>query len=1154
MTQNIKPNQKFVHLHLHTEYSLLDGAIRILDIKGKPAEMFSLAKKYDMPAIAITDHGNMYGVIEFYKSARSQGIKPIIGCEVYLAPNSRFEKQTNKSAERYFHLTLLCENEEGYKNLMKLVSIGYLEGFYYKPRIDKEVLKQHSKGLIALSGCMQGEIPQSILDGNDEKTKKIINDYLDIFGTENFYFELQDNGINEQKIIRQKLIELSKEFSVQCVATNDAHYLHNEDSYLQEILLCIGTAKVLTDSSRMKFTSDEFYFKSPLEMIELFKDIPEAIENTIKIADRCNLEIDFSKMYLPAYEVPDGYDESSYLRYLCEKELPARYKIIDDTIKQRLEHELKIIIQMGFPAYFLIVYDFIKYARENGVSVGPGRGSGAGSIVAYLLRITDVDPLRYGLIFERFLNPSRISMPDLDIDFADTGREKIIEYVRNKYGAKNVAQIITFGSMQARLAIRDVGRVMDIPLSEVDKVAKLIPTGETIYEAMNSVDDLKKLVATDKRLGELLKVSQKIEGIKRHVGVHAAGLLISKGDMTDYVPFTKSSKGVVTTQYEGESLVSLGLLKMDFLGLKNLSIIDDAVKLIKQHRNLDIDIENLALDDENTYKLLKEGKSNGVFQMESSGMRDLLKKLRPDNIEDIIALIALYRPGPMGSGMLDDFVNRKHGKSKITYDHPLLEPILKETNGVILYQEQVMQMAVVLAGFTAAQADNLRKAMGKKIPEILEKERTNFSNGAIVNKVKKEIAEKVFDNIVKFGGYGFNKSHSTAYGIVSYRTAYLKANYPVEYMTALLNNDLGNTDKIAYYVSECLDMDIKILPPDIQRSYAKFSVENLDKKEIRFGFFAIKSIGEGSADEIVKARENKDFESITDLLRRVESNSLNKKVIENLAKVGAFDSLGYTRASVCLGLENVLANVNRTNKDFGMGQISLFANIDEQVDTNEGFPVVPEWHEHEFLGYEKEALGFYISGHPLVNLAKEIKYFSKISIADLNKNFDKRDIQIVGFVNNIKKLKTKKGDNMCFVNLEDLTGETEVILFPKTFNEYGNAFEKDDIVFIKGKVDVKDEEKFTIFADSVMKFSDAKLKLCKKWIINIDKAVVEKEDILSLQNMLSKFSGHCEVILNVNTRHHGYVKIATKLKITPTTELEQEIKKMFGENCIQYIL
>lgn len=1147
---------KFVHLHLHTEYSLLDGAIRILDIKGKPAEIFSLAKKYEMPAIAITDHGNMYGAIEFYKASRAQGIKPIIGSELYLAPNSRFEKQQNKAAERYFHLTLLCENDEGYKNLMKLVSIGYLEGFYYKPRIDKEVLKQHSKGLIALSGCMQGEIPQSILDGNGDKTRKIIESYLEIFGDKNFFFELQDNGVKEQKLINQKLIELAKEFSVGIVATNDCHYLYNEDSYIQEILICIGTAKVLSDVNRMKFTSDEFYFKSPKEMIELFKDVPEAIENTVKIADRCNVEIDFSKMYLPKYEVPAGYDESSYLRYLCEKELPIRYKTVDETIKERLEHELKIIIQMGFSAYFLIVYDFIKYARENGITVGPGRGSGAGSIVAYLLRITDVDPLKYGLIFERFLNPSRISMPDLDIDFADTGREKVIEYVRNKYGEKNVAQIITFGSMQARLAIRDVGRVMDIPLSEVDKVAKLIPPGETIYEAMKSVDDLKKIVDADKKLKELLTVSQKIEGIKRHVGVHAAGLLISKGDMTDYVPFTKSTKGVITTQYEGESLVSLGLLKMDFLGLKNLSIIDEAVKLIKQHRNIDLDIEdeNLPLDDEKTYKLLKEGKANGVFQMESSGMRDLLKKLQPDNIEDIIALIALYRPGPMGSGMLDDFVNRKHGKSAIKYDHPLLEPILKETNGVILYQEQVMQMAVVLAGFTAAQADNLRKAMGKKIPEILEKERTNFINGAVANKVKKEIAEKTFDNIVKFGGYGFNKSHSTAYGIVSYRTAYLKANYPVEYMTALLNNELGNTDKIAYYVSECLDMDIKILPPDIQKSYTRFSVEDLEGRKIRFGFFAVKNVGESSADEIVRARDGKDFASIIDLLKRVEPNSLNKKVIENLAKVGAFDSLGYTRAAVCAGVENVMANVNRNNRDFGAGQISLFENTDVKIDTDEGFPAIPEWHEHELLGYEKEALGFYISGHPLVNLAKEIKYFSKLSIADLNKNFDKRDIQIVGFVNNIKKLKTKKGDNMCFLNLEDLTGEIEVVLFPKVFAEYGNAFGKDDIVFVKGKVDMKSDDKFNILADLVVKFSDAKLNLAKKWIINIDKVVFEKEDILNLQNMLSKFPGNCEVILNINTKTHGYVKVATKLKITPTAELEQETKKMFGENCVQYIL
>ena len=1143
---------KFVHLHLHTEYSLLDGAMRILDIKGKPGELFNLAKKYNMPAIAITDHGHMFGVIEFYKTCMSEGIKPIIGSEVYVAPNSRLEKKSKK--DNYFHLTLLCENDEGYKNLMKIVSIGYLEGFYYKPRVDKEVLKEYSKGIIALSGCMNGEIAQAVLGGNIEKAKKNIEEYIDIFGRENFYLELQNNGIDGQEKINKGLIELAKEYSVNCVATNDCHYLTKEDAYIQEILLCIGTGKVLTDADRMRFSTDEFYFKSPDEMAKIFKDIPEALENTVKIAERCNVEIDFSKMYLPKYDVPKGFDENSYLRHLCEEALLRRYHEVTDEISKRLEHELSIIIQMGFSAYFLIVYDFIKYARESSIPVGPGRGSGAGSIVAYLLRITDVDPLRYGLIFERFLNPSRISMPDLDIDFADSGRENVIEYVRQKYGQKNVAQIITFGSMQARLAIRDVGRVLDIPLKEVDRVAKLIPQGSTIYEAMNEVGELKKLIAEDKKLQELVDVSQRIEGIKRHVGVHAAGLLISKGDMTDYVPFTKSSKNVITTQYEGESLVSLGLLKMDFLGLKNLTIIDNAVKLIKEKRNVDVDIENLPLDDEKTYGILKDGKAIGVFQMESSGMRELLKKLRPENIEDVIALIALYRPGPMGSGMLDDFVSRKHGRSKIEYEHPLLEPILKETYGVILYQEQVMNMSVVLAGFSAAQADNLRKAMGKKIPEILEKERTNFINGAAINKVKKEVAAKIFDNIVKFGGYGFNKSHSTAYGIISYRTAYLKANYPVEYMTALLNSELGDTDKIAYYVSECNSMDIKVLPPDVQKSYEKFAVEDLDGKKIRFGFLAIKGIGESAAAAIVKGRDGKNFKTITEMLRQIEANTINKKVMENLAKAGAFDSLGYKRSAVLAAVEPILSSINKSSKDLSMGQISLFDSMGDSLETREAIPSIPEWHEYEFLANEKEAIGFYISGHPLVNMAKEISCFSKFSLADLSEEYDKRDIQIVGFVRAIKKMKTKKGDTMCFLSLEDLTGERDVIMFPKVFKEYGSSFDKDDIVLIKGKVDAKSEERISILADLVMRFQDAKTGLVKKWIITINTLVQGDEDIKILKTILEKYPGPCEVILKLNTKRHGYVGINPKLRINPTAELEQEIKEKFGADVIQYVV
>ncbi|MDR0676563.1 MAG: DNA polymerase III subunit alpha [Elusimicrobiota bacterium] len=1134
---------KFVHLHLHTEYSLLDGAIRILDINRKPAHLFSTAKKYGMNAIAITDHGNMYGVIEFYETCMNEGIKPIIGAEIYVAPNKRFDKDPN-----YFHLTLLAENEEGYKNLMKIVSIAYLEGFYYKPKADKEILMKYSKGIIALSGCISGEIPQSIL--KNKKTDEIIESYLNIFGKENFYFEIQDNGVPEQKIVNEKLKVYSKKYDVGLVATNDAHYLNKEDAYIQEILLCIGTGKTLNDTKRMKFATDEFYFKSPEEMIKIFSDVPEAIENTVKIASRCNVKIDFAKIYLPVYKVPDGFDENTYLRHLCEQNLPNRYTNITDVIKERLEHELKIITQMGFSSYFLIVYDFIKYANENGISVGPGRGSGTGSIVAYILKITDVDPLNYGLIFERFLNPSRITMPDLDIDFADTGREKVINYVKEKYGEKNVAQIITFGSMQARLAIRDVGRVLDIKLMEIDKISKLIPAGSTIYDAMNNIEEFKKLVNSKDEFKKLVSISQKIEGIKRHIGIHAAGLLISKDDMTNYVPFTKSAKKVIATQYEGEYLVKLGLLKMDFLGLKNLSIIDDTIELIKKYRNINIDIGNIPLYDKKTYNLLNEGKAIGVFQMESSGMRELLKKIKIENIEDIIALIALYRPGPMGSGMLEDFVNRKNGKSKIKYAHPSLEAILKDTYGVILYQEQVMNIAVEMAGFSAVQADNLRKAMGKKNQEIIKKEKNNFIQGAIEKGVKKEVAGKVFNDIEKFGGYGFNKSHSTAYGILSYRTAYLKANYPIEYMTAILNNAIGDSAAIIKYIDECSDMDIEILRPDIQKSYKNFSIEDLEHKKIRIGFSVVKSVGEGASQAIVKARDEKDFKSLTDMIRRVDPNNINKKVIENLAKAGAFDSLKYKRSSLFEGFEFIMTNVNRTNKDSKKGQFSFFEQIEGfSKESKEKLPDIPEWSESILLSYEKDALGFYITGHPLVNLQKDIQLFSKFSIQDIYDKKISNEVKIVGFISNLKKMKTKKGDIMCFLTLEDLKGQIEVLVFPKIYAKYETSFDKDDIVFIKGKIDSKDE-KITIIADEIMQFSEAKKNYVKEIIVTTNIALTSIEKFQELKKILDNDMqrGYTGVILNIKSIRHGYIKIDTKRKIILTPEIEENLTKIFDDS------
>lgn len=1144
--------KKFVHLHLHTEYSLLDGAIRILDVNGKTSEFFSVMKNYGMDSVAITDHGNMYGVIEFYKTCKNNNIKPIIGSEVYVAEKSRLDKS---GSNKYFHLTLLAENEEGYRNLMKIVSIGYLEGFYYKPRVDKEILAKYSKGIIALSGCMSSEISKSIINNYD--TKNIIKSYLDIYGENNFFLEIQDNNIEEQKKINKTLIDFSKSLNLELVATNDCHYLKKEDAYIQDILLCIGTGKTLKDSDRMRFSTNEFYFKSAQEMYDIFDGVESALENTIKISDRCNLDLNFSKLFLPKFEVPSGYDENSYLTYLCNKNILNKFPEINDVIKSRLAHELDVIIKMGFSAYFLIVYDFIRYAKTHNIPVGPGRGSGAGSIVAYLLDITDVDPIKYDLIFERFLNPSRITMPDLDIDFADTGREKVIDYVREKYGEKNVSQIVTFGSMQSRLAIRDIGRVLDISLKDTDKIAKLIPLGENINNAIKEVEELKNLMDSRPDYRELLEITKKIEGMKRHIGVHAAGILISDSDMSNYVPFTKSSKGVITTQYEGEHLVSLGLLKMDFLGLKNLSIIDDAIKLIKKFRNLDININKVPIDDKKTFDLLKKGNSIAVFQLESRGMQELLKKIAPEDINDIIALIALYRPGPMGSGMLDDFVNRKHGKSIIKYDHPCLEPILKETYGVILYQEQVMRIAMNMGEFSASKADNLRKAMGKKIPEILEKEKASFIEGALKNNISEIISSKVFDNIIKFGGYGFNKSHSTAYGLLSYRTAFLKANYIMEYMTSVLNNAIGDTDAIINYINECKNIGIKILPIDINKSDDKFSIESLEKKEIRLGLSIIKGMGEKASNLIVQTRKENQFSNFYDFLEKMNTN-INKKVVENLIKVGAFDNMNYTRSSLLNSYENILENIVKKQKEENKKQISFFDEIlKTESKIEENIPNISEFSESILLGYEKEALGFFINNHPMEILEDEIKNFSNTNIKKILDSNSLQEIKIIAFINEIKKLKTKKGETMAIVSLLDITGEIEGAIFPNNYTQYLENIKEEKIVFVKAKVDEK-MNKRNLIINEIIEYNKFKELNINKLCIEIKENLLDNIELLQdfkkfLEQEKIKINANKKVIININLDNKLY-KIDTNIKIPYTDENEKKIKEFFGKKSLSFSL
>ena len=882
-------HSEFVHLHVHTQYSLLDGACQLEKLLHK-------VREYRMPACAITDHGNMFGAIEFYDMAMKVGVKPIIGCEVYMAPDSRFEKSSRGIQEASYHLILLARNETGYRNLLKLTSAGFLEGFYYRPRIDKEILAQHSDGLICLSSCLKGEIPHLIYTKQQEQAKKVADEYKSMFGKDNFYLEIQDNGIPEQATVNEELIKMSKELSLGLVATNDVHYIERDHSRAHDILLCIQTQTNMEDPNRMRLQTDEFYFKSYKDMAQNLGSIaPDALKNTVAIAEKCNLELNFKSVHLPQYKVPEGKTREAYLRDLVQDGLKKRYETVDRALTQRVEHELKVIENFGYPSYFLIVWDLVNYAKEHSIPVGPGRGSAAGSVVSYALGITDIDPLKYDLLFERFLNPERISLPDIDIDFCYERRGEVIDYVVKKYSKENVAQIITFGTMMAKAVIRDVGRALGMAYGDVDRIAKLVPTelNITLEQAMEKEPELKTLYRTDPKITELIDASLVLEGLTRHASTHAAGVVISEKGLVNHAPLYKTNDGQISTGYPMTSLEKIGLLKMDLLGLRTLTVISEAVKIIKRVRNADLDFSRIQPEDKKTYKLLANAEAIGVFQLESSCMRDLLKKLKPEKLEDIIALLALFRPGPIGSGMLDDFMKRKHGEVEIRYDHKLLEPILKETYGIILYQEQAMRIASTLAGFSLAQADNLRRAMAKKTPEVMAEMRQLFVEGCIKNKIERRSAEKIFNLIEHFAGYGFNKSHSTAYALISFRTAYLKANYPVEFMTALLTSEKDNLDMIAVYINEATRMGIKILPPDINESYANFTVVG---DSIRFGLAAVKNVGEGAIDSIIKMREkNGKFKSIYDFTGKVDPRLVNRKVIESLIKCGAMDSLNLFR-------------------------------------------------------------------------------------------------------------------------------------------------------------------------------------------------------------------------------------------------------------------
>ena len=1140
----------FVHLHVHTQYSLLDGACQLQKLVGHAAAL-------RMPACAITDHGNMFGSIEFYQKALDRGVKPIIGCEVYIAPESRFEKSSHGIKEASYHLVLLAKDEIGYKNLMKLVSIGYLEGFYYRPRIDKEVLASHNDGLIGLSACLKGEIPHLIRSGEMQNAKKTADQLRHIFGKGNFYLEIQDNGMEEQAKVNKGLIKLAKDLDMPLVATNDVHYLTKDDAVAHEALLSIQTQTTLDDPNRMRLQTNEFYFKSEEAMKKSFEGtVPSAISNTKEIAEKCNVELDFTKAHLPQYDPPEGTTREAYLKRLVHDGLRKRYSgAMNESVQNRVDHELRIIEKSGYTSYFLIAWDFVNFAKTKDIPVGPGRGSAAGSVVSYTLGITDIDPLRYGLIFERFLNPERISMPDIDIDFCYERRNEVIDYVINKYSKENVAQIITFGTMMAKGVIRDVGRVMGLAYAEVDAIAKLIPNelNITLDHALKVEPELANLYKNDPRITRLIDISRRLEGLTRHASTHAAGVVISEKALVNYVPLFMTTDGQITTGVPMNSLEKIGLLKMDFLGLKTLTVISETVKIVKRIRDFDVNIEKIPLDDKKTFELLARADSIGLFQLESSGMRDLLKKLKPEKFEEIIALLALFRPGPIGSGMLDDFIRRKHKKSEIKYDHPILEPILKETYGIIIFQEQIMRVASEMAGFSLAEADTLRRAISKKTPEVMAEARHKFIDGSVKRGVDKEIANKIFSQIEYFAGYGFNLSHSAAYAMISYRTAYLKANFPIEFMTALLTSERDNTDKVALYINESIKTGIKILPPDINESYANFTVVD---EVIRFGLAAVKNVGRTAIDSIIGSRTKfGKFKSIYDFTQRVDSRLVNRRVIESLIKCGALDSLELHRSQQLAILDKALEIAGGVQKDKMSGQFSFFDTFDMHEGFQKTFQEVPdirEWPESQLLAYEKEMLGFYITKHPLARFERLLKNYSSSEIAALGTLRDGEELRLGGIISKARITVTRKTkEKMAIVSLEDLTGTVQVLIFPRTFQKFSNLIKVDSMVYVTGKLNLREEEP-KLFAEEVIALEDVKAKFTKAILIKLSTPGLNKPLLESLKSILTRHRGNIPVLLNFQEPTGKRVSISAgrNYAVAPDDILFEEIENLCGSGSI----
>ncbi|MEE4352634.1 MAG: DNA polymerase III subunit alpha [Desulfatiglans sp.] len=1144
-------NQKpFTHLHVHTEYSLLDGAVRI-------DRMLEKAKGLGMNSVAITDHGNMFGAVHFYDSAAKAGIKPIIGCEVYVAPGDRRHRSPSGGGQpNAYHLVLLVMNEQGYKNLCKLVTLGHLEGFYYHPRVDMELLKNHNAGLIALSACLKGVIPFHISAGRIGVAREQAIELSHVFDDNRFFLEVQANELEEQNRVNAILRELSDDLSIPMVATNDCHYLNREDAEAHDVLLCIQTGKTVEDQKRLKFSRDSFFFKSRSEMEQVLPGYQDALDNTAMIADRCEYEMEFGRYKYPVFQVEEGIGLNEALVQEAEAGLKKRLiqrkkedgdlpEDLEREYRERLDFELKIINDMGFAGYFLIVADLIQYARDREIPVGPGRGSAAGSLVAYCLDITYIDPIKYGLIFERFLNPGRISMPDIDIDFCINGREEVIQYVSKKYGRDCVGQIITFGKMKARAAIRDVGRSLNIPLREVDRIAKLVPEGPGISldEALLEEPELKRLEKGKSNEKKLLKISRALEGLSRHSSTHASGVVISDRPLVEYLPLYKGSKDEIMTQFTMDRIEQLGLIKFDFLGLKTLTVIKEALKLIKETTSQEVDIENLPLNDEATYQLISEGRTTGVFQLESQGMKNLLRRLRPDLFEDMVAVVALYRPGPLGSNMVDDFISGKHGELKIKYPLPQLKSILVETYGIILYQEQAMKIAQVLADYTLAEADELRKAIGKKKPEVMAKHRDRFIQGASRNKTTPKKAEKVFMLIEKFGGYGFNKSHSAAYALIAYQTAYLKAHYPVQFMAALLTLDMGNQDKTIKNIAECRSMGIEILPPDVNESQSDFSVV---EGKIRFGLAAVKNVGLKAVESVIEERDkNGPFNDLFDFCERLDSSKVNRRVLESLIQCGAFDTMGEYRSRLFQSLDDVLRFCGANHDP---NQMNMFGSLKSDGGHSQGlfeFPEVDEWDDRELLRREKEALGFYITGHPLSRYGEAAQRAATCSVQDVPSQEDKSIVKIVGIVENLKMKRTRKGDKMAICTLEDLTGAVEVILFPDIFSRTAEFLAGEEPIVVKGSVE-KSESSWKIIAqeavtlESVFQKSIRGIELCLK------KDNITKELLEDVRDILFKYPGECGLFFRVTMPYSEELLISShcRYNVLPCRKMLSEMEAL----------